>query len=207
METGFFLRSPAAAAVARQQLAADAEAARLSRAFRAYYRLRPLLPLTLRQRLQRSRAIQPGARWCFPDAFLGRMLAALESESPGEAIIHPWPGGRRFGFVLTHDVETKDGLRNVPALAEIEERLGFRSSWNIVPYKYNADAGLVRDLQARSFEIGIHGYNHDGRLYSSKAIFQRRAVAINQALGQVRRGGLPLADGAQEPRVAATARH
>ena len=84
----------------------------------------------------------------------GRTVAG---ESAEIRIVHPWPDGARFCFVLTHDVETSEGLRNVLPLARIEEDLGFRSSLNIVPYKYNVDPGMVADLESRSFEIGIHG--------------------------------------------------
>ena len=73
-------------------------------------------------------------------------------------------------------------MRHVARIADIEEKLGFRSSWNLVPYKYKIDMGLVKDLQSRGFEIGIHGYNHDGRLYSSKNTFEKRASEINEAL-------------------------
>src|SRR4029079_11830143 len=36
--------------------------------------------------------------------------------------------------------------------------------------------------QSRGFEIGIHGYNHDGKLFTSKRIFDSRLPAINAAL-------------------------
>ena len=184
METTFFLDTPATAAVAKNHLLGDVQAAELSGAFRTYYRLRPLVPLRLRQLLQQSRKVEAGPRWCYPDAFLERLLAAIDSEPLPEPIIHPWPQGRRFALVLTHDVETEDGLRNAPAVAEIERRLGFRSSWNIVPYKYRIDKGILRDLESHGFEIGIHGYNHDGKLFFSKREFTRRAAAINRALAE-----------------------
>jgi peptidoglycan/xylan/chitin deacetylase (PgdA/CDA1 family) len=115
-----------------------------------------------------------------PQEFCDRLRAALGS-LPREALV-PWPASAEIAFVLTHDVETADGMRRIARLAAMEEDLGFRSSWNIVPHKYPIDAGLLRDLQRRGFEIGIHGYNHDGRLYASEAIFRRRAAHINAAL-------------------------
>jgi peptidoglycan/xylan/chitin deacetylase (PgdA/CDA1 family) len=84
--------------------------------------------------------------------------------------------------VPTHDVETADGMKRIEAIANLEERLGFRSSWNIVPHKYPVDRGLLRDLQHRGFEIGVHGYNHDGKLFLSRAMFDRRSPAINAAI-------------------------
>jgi peptidoglycan/xylan/chitin deacetylase (PgdA/CDA1 family) len=163
-------------------LAADIRAARLSAAFRAYYRLRRLLPPPIRRFLQRRRRRQPSPRWCFPDAFMQALVEQLAARDGGVTAIDPWPGGARFAFVLTHDVETACGMRRIAAVAELEERLGFRSSWNIVPYKYAVDFALVGDLRARGFEIGVHGYNHDGRLFTSRAVFDRRVPGINAAL-------------------------
>ena len=73
-------------------------------------------------------------------------------------------------------------MRNIERIAKMEEELGFRSSWNIVPHKYRIDRGLLCELQSRGFEIGVHGYNHDGKLFTSRAVFDSRAPAINAAL-------------------------
>jgi len=47
-----------------------------------------------------------------------------------------WPDGKKFALVLTHDVETKAGLEKCNALMEIEEKLGFRSSFGFVARDY-----------------------------------------------------------------------
>ena len=61
----------------------------------------------------------------------------------GFPTIHPWPDGADFAFVPTHDVETADGMQRIERIANLEEDLGFRSSWNIVPHKYPVDLGLA----------------------------------------------------------------
>jgi peptidoglycan/xylan/chitin deacetylase (PgdA/CDA1 family) len=166
-----------------EHVARDAEAARLSLRFRLYYRfVRPLLPLAVRQRLQGARRIDVSESWCFPEAFLGLLAESLADDSP--ALIHPWPHGAEFAFILTHDVESAEGFRHMLRIADVEETLGYRSSFNLVPYKYAIDRGVVAELTARGFEIGIHGYNHDGQLYFSHGTFARRAAAINEALRQ-----------------------
>ena len=109
-------------------------------------------------------------------------MASLPKRDEGITIIHPWPDGTDFAFVLTHDVETADGMRNVLRIADLEQQLGFRSSWNIVPHKYSIDRGLLRELTSRGFEIGVHGYNHDGKLFTSRRVFDARVPAINAAL-------------------------
>jgi len=76
-------------------------------------------------------------------------------------------------------VEWDSGLRRAPVLAAIEQRLGFVSSWNLVPERYPIDWSIVDRLRADGFEIGIHGLKHDGKLFQSRALFDRRAALIN----------------------------
>jgi len=171
-------------AKAIQRIREDACGSRLSRVFRLYYRLRPLIPVSVRRRLQRRRKIEATDHWYLPDALAESVAEGLPTESTAPRIVHPWPGGARYGLVLTHDVETEAGFRNVLRLADVEEELGFRSSWNVVPYKYKIDERILGELRSRSFEIGIHGYKHDGRLFWSRREFERRAPAINRALAR-----------------------
>ena len=163
-------------------LCADMQSAQLSSAFRAYYRLRSLIPLPVRQLLQRHRTVKPTADWYLPKEFVATLTQDIRAAGDGVTTIHPWPDDASFAFVPTHDVETAEGMRRIETIAALEEELGFRSSWNIVPHKYPVDRGLLRDLQSRGFEIGVHGYNHDGKLFTSKAVFDSRMPAINAAL-------------------------
>ena len=93
-----------------------------------------------------------------------------------------WPEGKRFAFVLTHDVETAKGQALCPALMAMEQARGFVSSFNFVPERY-ADKPEIREKLIRSgCEVGVHGLNHDGMLYKSREEFSRRAVRINHYL-------------------------
>ena len=58
-------------------------------------------------------------------------------------------------------------------------QLGFRSSFNFVAERYPVSSILRKQLINNGFETGIHGLKHDGKLYSSKEIFQKRAIRIN----------------------------
>jgi len=99
---------------------------------------------------------------------------------------HPfWPAGQRFAFVITHDVETKEGQAYVRAVADLDESFGFRSSFNCVPERYRLDHELITDLRERGFEIGVHGLRHDGKLFNSHAGFMRRAERINVHLKEL----------------------
>ena len=85
--------------------------------------------------------------------------------------------------MLSHDVDTLKGYNDVLKLADIEEELGFRSSFNFVPERYGVvEVGLLDELKRRGFGIGVHGLKHDGKLFSSKKIFDERAPRINAYL-------------------------
>lgn len=170
-----------------RHLQEDVVHARLSGRFRWYYRMRPYLPRSVRRLLQRKRnqALPVDPNWHLSKRFSMELKATLVEQFPSEAtatVVHPWPAPYQHAIVLTHDVETKHGLQRIDALAKLEERYGFRSAWFIIPHKYKLDYGLLDDLRARGHEIGIHGYNHDGRLFTSKAFFLERSAKINKAV-------------------------
>lgn len=93
-----------------------------------------------------------------------------------------WPKQKKFALVLTHDVDTNRGQDRCKQIIRIEEELGFRSSVFFVPERYSVSSDLRYYLTSHGFEVGVHGLNHDGKLYNSEEIFQRRAVQINQYL-------------------------
>ncbi|MFO7810872.1 MAG: hypothetical protein R6V47_05830 [Candidatus Delongbacteria bacterium] len=95
-----------------------------------------------------------------------------------------YPGGSKAAAVLTHDVDTLAGFNRIPKIIELEEKYGFKSSWNIVPYKYPVDTGIIDLIKKSGHEVGVHGYNHDGKLFYSKKIFENRFPHINKAIKQ-----------------------
>ncbi|NIQ13795.1 MAG: hypothetical protein GTO02_05135 [Candidatus Dadabacteria bacterium] len=90
-----------------------------------------------------------------------------------------WPNNKHFALVLTHDVETWVGHERCRELLELERNLGFRSSFNFVPKRYEVSLELRRFIWESGFEVGVHDLYHDGKLYSSKEIFDERAREIN----------------------------
>ena len=104
------------------------------------------------------------------------------SERPPEGW-QGWPDGKEFAFVLTHDVESQQGLDQVTELAELEMEMGFRSSFNFVPEGvYSVPAELREWLTGNGFEVGVHDLNHDGHLFSSQEGYRRKAQRINNYL-------------------------
>ena len=51
--------------------------------------------------------------------------------------LNPWPAGKDYALLLTHDVETAVGRDNIEELRAPERERGFRSSWNFVPERYD----------------------------------------------------------------------
>jgi len=164
---------------------------RLSPAQRLYYHLKPLLPRAATRLLRQINRIPTQAnfplRWPIEDRYARfqwetvRQLLEIAGRR-ASPFIHFWPEGRRLAFVLTHDIEMADGQAFVRQVADLEESLSFRSSFNFVPERYRLDQGLMRELRARGFEVGVHGLKHDGKLFQSQEEFLRRAARINQYL-------------------------
>jgi len=94
-----------------------------------------------------------------------------------------WPNGKKFAFILTHDVEGARGLERCKRLAEMDKALGFRSAFNFVPEgEYRLADALRLFLDQEGFEVGVHDLHHDGSLYRSARIFKTQAHKINQYL-------------------------
>jgi hypothetical protein len=139
-----------------------------------YYAVKPFLPDSLRMFLRRAWASRQrranGAVWPINPA-----ASCAPKDWPG------WPDGKRFAFVLTHDVESQRGVGRSESLAEMEKAAGFRSSFNFIPEgEYETPAELRAWLQSNGFEVGVHDLRHDGKLYWSRKAFRRHAVAINR---------------------------
>jgi peptidoglycan/xylan/chitin deacetylase (PgdA/CDA1 family) len=156
---------------------------------RAYYRVRPLLPrpaqLAARRAFARVQARATFPAWPVETAAddLARLVLALAAEAAGGPLptTPAWPHGHDWALVLTHDVETASGLGAVEPLRRLEERYGYRSSWNLVPERYRTPDELVAELGDAGHEIGVHGLRHDGRDLASLRLLERRLPRIRAA--------------------------
>lgn len=155
-------------------------------ALRSYYGVRPLLPrsaqISLRRLFSRVQSRTRFPAWPIETglADLQALLVDLVARSAGEPVpfIAPWPQGKHWALVLTHDVETEVGCRNVALLRGVEEALGYRSSWNFVPKRYDVPDELVAELGEAGFEVGVHGLYHDGRDLESRRTLTERLPEI-----------------------------
>lgn len=144
---------------------------------RIYYQLKPYMPagfrMALRQIYARRLRVKHEHDWPIDD-FAGQKPTGWQG----------WPGGKDFAVVLTHDVESAKGVNQCEQLAELEMLFGFRSSFNFVPEKYQTPGKLRDFLIGAGFEIGVHGLKHDGKLYQSRELFQKKAKRINHYLNE-----------------------
>ncbi len=148
---------------------------------KAYYNIiRPILPINLRQKLQK----RYNSKILLKENFINDELINIIKNRNGYNTLKEnlYPENYKAALILTHDVEELAGLKNIPKIIELEQSLGFKSSWNIVPYKYPIDNGIIKIINDAGHEIGIHGYNHDGKLYYTEQIFNQRVPFINQAI-------------------------
>jgi peptidoglycan/xylan/chitin deacetylase (PgdA/CDA1 family) len=66
--------------------------------------------------------------------------------------------------VLTHDIDSAEGLTNLVArFLAVEEAVGARSTSYIVPCAWSLDHSLLGDVVARGHAVGVHGYDHSNR--------------------------------------------
>lgn len=158
-----------------------------------YYLIKPLLPrsvqIALRRRLAQRRAGREFPRWPTED-----LLVRHQEEAFREAIrangadsvpfVNFWPGGHRFAFVLTHDVEGPDGVANIERVRKVERKHGLVSSWNFVAEDYAIPNGLFEKLRADGCEIGLHGIHHNRKLWRNEKTFARTLPKIHSYLAE-----------------------
>ena len=171
----------------------------------AYYSLRPAMPVAFRKHLQRLRLRDwdklPFPRWPVDrtvDDILERLFVLALKAHAVEQIpfIWFWPEGAPSCAILTHDVETLAGRNFCSRLMDLDDSVGIKSSFQIVPEKrYPVPTSFLDGIRERGFEINVHDVNHDGSLFASREVFFRHAARINRygrefAAAGFRSGGL-----------------
>jgi peptidoglycan/xylan/chitin deacetylase (PgdA/CDA1 family) len=153
-----------------QQLdAQDVEPLRMRRAYTERMPISSRLPITYQIVPPWLRSVIASAvgrwmrrsvgRWAafpmWPIDLSADFLEDLAGCSPSPFAAGPTP------VVLTHDLDSPEGLRNVVShfLAE-EEEVGARSASFVVPNGWPLEHDLLDEVAARGHEIGIHGYDH-----------------------------------------------
>ena len=164
---------------------------RSSAARRLYYAARPFVPRPVQLAIRRAylpvQRLAKFPAWPIEPLLVEAQYQHLRNrqrQSDGRPIpfVNFWPNGKRFCSVLTHDVESEQGIAVIPRLLEIEQRYGFTSSWNFCAEQYPIPTDLFDDLRGAGCEVGLHGILHDGKLFSSRAHFEASLPKIHRYL-------------------------
>jgi hypothetical protein len=141
-----------------------------------YYLLKPAIPLAIRIRVRRLIANR------LQRQFNGSWPILPSAARPPEGW-PGWPNGKKFAFVVTHDVEGVRGFDRCRKLADLDKALGIRTVFNFVPEgEYCVPDTLRVSLEREGFEVGVHDLHHNGSLYRSSRHFAKQASRINQYL-------------------------
>jgi len=172
---------------------------------RLYYWVRPFLPGSIRRQVQRL-YLSDWKKIHFPhwpvdrtvERFLERLLTlCMQARAVHTApFVWFWPDGATSSTIMTHDVEYLAGRNFCSRLMDLDDSVGIKSAFQIVPEgRYPVAEGLLEEIRSRGFEINVHDLDHRGRLFSSREDFFHSAERINAygsqygALG-FRSGGL-----------------
>ncbi|MHA1440199.1 MAG: hypothetical protein ACTSPD_21840, partial [Promethearchaeota archaeon] len=158
---------------------------------RIYYEVKPFLPRLLTKFIRRFNNLRTQKdfllNWPIERRYVDFLWQTIKNllliiNKNEISFLNFWPNGNTYAFVLTHDVETKEGQDFVREIADLEEEFGFHSSFNFIQERYSLNFDLISELRERGFEIGIHGLKHDGKLFNSYNLFVNRASRINYYL-------------------------
>lgn len=156
---------------------------------RSYYFIRPILPVGLRRHFQKLylkgwKSI-PFPRWpvdtSVDDLLEHLMVLAIRSGDVGRIpFIWFWPDGAPSSAIMTHDVETTEGRDFCGTLMDLDESVGIKASFQVVPEeRYAVAPQFLSSIRDRGFEVVVHDLNHDGHLYRTREQFLQRAAKIN----------------------------
>ena len=173
---------------------ADSERLALFNRFvrRAYYLVRPALPVSVRKHLQKLH-LRTWNKVQFPhwpvDYTVDRIIEKLvllelkRKRVETMPFIWFWPEGMSSTAIMTHDVETKAGRDFCTTLMDMDDAFGVKSSFQIIPeVRYPVSRAFLDEIKTRGFEVNVHDLNHDGHLFQERAEFMRRAAKINDYL-------------------------
>jgi hypothetical protein len=156
---------------------------------RAYYAVRPLLPVRVRRQLQKAR-LNSWRDLKFPqwpvdrtvDSTMADLLLLSRCSHGVDKIpfIWFWPDGASAAAVVTHDVETELGRDSCTTLMDIDDSFGVKGAFEVVPEKrYEVSDSYINSIWKRGFEVAVHDLNHDGHLFRDRETFLQRVPKIN----------------------------
>lgn len=118
------------------------------------------------------------------DALRFTLVKAIE-EASGKVLEKKAVFSNNYICLLTHDVETANGLQQAMVMKKVEEKYDARSAWYVPSKRYKLNGEVLRAL-ANHGEVGSHDTKHDGKLaHLSKAKLVERVSDSKQTLGKI----------------------
>ncbi len=154
----------------------ETEVALNSSLLKLFYGLKPIIPRSIQLKMRQARAQKIFSTLHPP------YLEGLDEEK--ETLTAP--DGYDCVVLLTHDVESEEGLKKIEMLREIEREFNVPSTWNFVLKKYGDPSKYIDKLRAEGCECGAHGLYHDGKLFKDYNTYKKRMdeiVSISEKLG------------------------
>lgn len=164
-----------------------------SRALNSYYALKPFIPravqLAARRRHARRRATHRFPAWPIEDSMVRLQTELFRAEMERRGVdripfINFWPDGKRFAYVLTHDVEGPVGRSNIERVLEVERQHGVVSAWFFVAEDYAIPPGTFEMIRSAGGEVGLHGLTHNGLLFRDRSSFESQLPRIHRYLSE-----------------------
>jgi len=132
-------------------------------------------------------AVPPDPAWPIErrlDGFRAELYRGLLGPGNGSGTNRgAWPGGRRFPLLITHDIDTKEGMALAGTVLDEMVDLGLKPCFFLVGKGYAWDEGFIRAVIEAGGEIGLHGDTHDNRIaYASAAEAARRLDSVRNLI-------------------------
>lgn len=93
------------------------------------------------------------------DLFRQLFLAPSPADKGG-----PWPGGKRYPLLMTHDIDTAEGMKLAGSVLDDMVDMGLKPCFFLVAHGYTWDEGFCDAVRQAGGEIGLHGDTHDNRI-------------------------------------------
>jgi hypothetical protein len=154
-----------------------------------YYLFRPYMSVGVRKHLQKVRLRDwekiPFPRWPVDrsvDVLMETAMAhVIKAQGCSIPFIWFWPDAAPACVMLTHDVEGQVGLDLCEELMDLDDQYGIKSAFQLIPEgREQALHRAASRIRERGFEVNLHDLNHDGRLFTDRDEFHRRAKRINE---------------------------
>ncbi len=146
-----------------------------------------LAPRSLRKLVMRSNDGSNNLAICqkLPiDALRFALVNAIEKTS-GKELEKKAVFQNNYLCILTHDVESSQGLRRARVLKKIEEKYDVRSAWYVPTSRYKIDGETIRELSNHG-EVGAHDTKHDGKLaHLPKDKLVKRLASAKESLEKI----------------------